>query len=157
MMVSFGFIALLFLLTLIAVFLFLTEIYFIPGLGIPGIIAAALSIAIFHFAFITYPPLAFCMLLIGVLIFGIGFYLLSRSSFIEKNSLKKTISGTTPNASLGIAPGMKGKASSRLNLTGKVFINDSYLEATSESGFIDADKDIQVTRIAGNKVFVKEI
>ena len=51
--------------------------------------------------------------------------------------------------------GDSGKTISRLNPTGKALINKLPLEVQTQDGFIDEEKDIVVTKVLQNKIYVK--
>lgn len=145
------------MLTLIAVVLYLTEIYFIPGLGFAGILAAAMTLAVLYFSFLVSPYLSVVLFSIGVLAFILGFWYLSKSKFIEKNSLHKTIDGRSPSHVNDIVEGMEGITLSRLTLTGNIQLGSLICEASSDGGFIDEGMPVIVVRKEGNKIFVRPV
>jgi membrane-bound ClpP family serine protease len=56
-----------------------------------------------------------------------------------------------------LSVGDKGFTISRCAPMGKALINDKFYEVSAYSDFIDQEKEIEIIKISGNKVFVKQI
>lgn len=149
-----------FLVILVAVVtaaLVLTEIFFIPGLGLMGIIGAGGFIAMEYFLFAEgMVSMAIFYALLSVVLFVVGFYLLSRNKFIQKVALKDSVDEVAVKLPEGVERGAKGVAESRLALVGTIRLGgETLVEAESEEGFIDEGEPIVISDIRNNKVFVK--
>ncbi|MDO4771464.1 NfeD family protein [Porphyromonas sp.] len=135
----------------------LIEIFFIPGTGLLGILAAAVYIAtIIYLWALGQWMILLSFMFLTLLLFGIGFYFLSRSRLLDKISLSKSIDEKIVNIPSDLSVGTEGLAESRLALSGRVRIGDKLFEATSESGLIDEKTPIVISRIESDKVFVKK-
>lgn len=137
--------------------LILLEIFFIPGIGILGIIGVGGFIGIEIYLFQEGQiSLAIAYAVLTIIIFLIGFYLLSRNKFIKKVELTDTVDEIAVKLPEGIAKGDTGITTSRLTLGGTIRIGkQTLLEAESEEGFIDEGEAIYISDIRNNKVFVK--
>lgn len=141
----------------VTVALVLAEIFFIPGLGLMGILGAAGFIGVEYFLFVEdMVGMAIFYALLSVVLFVVGFYLLSRNKFIQKVALKESVDEVAVKLPKGVERGAKGVAESRLALVGTIRINgETLVEAESEEGFIDEGEPIVISDIRNNKVFVK--
>lgn len=137
--------------------LVLAEIFFIPGFGLMGIIGGGGFIAVEYFLFTEgLVGMAIFYALLTMVLFVVGFYLLSRNQFIQKVALKESVDEVAVKLPKGVERGTKGVAESRLALVGTIRIDgDTLVEAESEEGFIDEGEPIVVSDIRNNKVFVK--
>lgn len=140
--------------------LVLGEIFFIPGVGLLGIIGVLTFIGVEGY-FIYSPQLTFAILYGGValLAFVIGFYLLSRNKFMKKVALTDTVDEVAVKLPSEVSKGGYAEAVSRLALVGTIRLDGSgtLVEAESEEGFIDERERVYISDIRGNKVFVKRL
>lgn len=139
--------------------LILLEIFFIPGIGLLGIIGVGGFIGIEIYLFQDgQTTLAITYAALSVLFFIIGFYFLSRNKFIKKVELTDTVDEIAVKLPAGIAEGDSGVTASRLALGGTIRIGkETLLEAESEEGFIDEGEAVYISNIRNNKVFVKRV
>ncbi|MDD7438212.1 MAG: NfeD family protein [Bacteroidales bacterium] len=137
--------------------LILLEIFFIPGIGILGILGVGGFIGIEIYLFQDGQiSLAITFAVLTIIAFLIGFYFLSRNKFIKKVELTDTVDTIAVQLPEGISEGDTGVTTSRLTLGGTIRIGkDTLLEAESEEGFIDEGEAIYISGIRNNRVFVK--
>lgn len=151
-------IILVFLAALIIVALILAEIFFIPGVGLLGIIGVLGFIGVGAFIVSTGEvTIAVIFGAVCVLLFILGFVLLSRNRFIKRVALTDTVDEVAVKLPTDWQVGAEGTAISRLTLSGEVQINGTRYEAESESGFIDEGEPIYISRIRKDKIFVKRV
>ncbi|MBR8769995.1 hypothetical protein IX308_000262 [Porphyromonas levii] len=137
--------------------LILLEIFFIPGIGLLGILGVGGFIGIEIFLVRSGQfTLAIAFAVLTIIIFLIAFYLFSRNKFIKKVELTDAVDEIAVKLPKGISEGDTGVTASRLTLGGTIRIGkDTLLEAESEEGFIDEGEPIYISNIRNNRVFVK--
>lgn len=137
--------------------LILGEIFFIPGIGIIGILGLGGFIGLeVYLIGEGLSAFAIWYAILSIILFVLGFYLLSRNKFFKKVELTDTVDEVAVKLPSGIAIGDKGIASSRLTLGGIVRIGkDTIVEAESEEGFINEGEAIYISDIRNNKIFVR--
>lgn len=146
------------LLLIVAVVLFLVEVFFIPGISIAGIGALAALAYANYYAFAYMGPVAgFTTLTISCVACIGSLFLFMRSKTLDKVSLNKNIdSKVDKHAEHSLKVGDKGIATTRLALIGYAEINDKIVEVRSTDGFIDEKSPVIVTRIRDGVVLVEE-
>lgn len=150
------------ILTLLAAILIaalvLAEIFFIPGVGLLGLIGIGGFLGVGYYL-ITLGEVTWAIIfaVVAILFFVLGFVLLSRNKVIKRVALTETVDEVAGMLPDDLAVGEVGKAISRLTLAGTVRINGIIFEAESEDGFIDAGETVVITRIKQNKVFVARV
>ena len=75
----------------------------------------------------------------------------------QRFSVKKVVEGKVNLRDEDIEVGHKGETVSNLRPAGKAMINGKRLEVTSLGEFLEANQEIEVIKISGNKIFVKPI
>lgn len=147
---------LVFLAALLVVALVLSEIFFIPGFGLLGVIGVLGFLGVGAYL-ISLGEVALAVIygVVCVLLFVLGFILLSRNGFMKKVALNDSVDEVAVKLPEGWYEGAKGVAVSRLTLAGEVQIEGKKYEAESESGFIDAGEAVYISRIRKDKIFVK--
>jgi membrane-bound ClpP family serine protease len=137
--------------------LFLIEFLIIPGISVAGIGAFILiAIAIF-FGYYTHGVTTGNYILlstgVGMIIF---FVFMLKMKTWQRFGLKSEINGRvgTVDKEL-IHVGDEGKTVSKLAPMGKAMVNNALYEVRSEGSYINANTDIKIIRIEGNKIFVE--
>lgn len=94
---------------------------------------------------------------IGTVVAFIGSIVVAfKSGTWRKMSLNEEItSKVNTDVEFQLKPGDRGLAVSRLAPMGKILVNDVYFEAKSESGFIDHNTEIIVSKIINKQAIVK--
>ena len=143
-------------LLLIGLILLLVEILFIPGTTVVGIFGFLVSLAGLVFAFLNF-DYAVALWISGlalILNFAAVWYGFS-SGVWKKLSLKSTQSGGAFDGRTdGLEVGMKGHAVSDIKPYGKASFNEIWVEVKSESGFIEVNTPVTITKIENNKISV---
>lgn len=149
-------IALVVLLIVLGIILLLVEFLIIPGVTVAGISGFILMISGIVLAYIYLGIReGNIVLLITLLINVFSIVLFFRSKTWKKAGLKSEIKGKVNLIESDIHPGMIGKTISRLAPGGNAVFNDKIVEVHSQNGFIDQNKDIVITHIKDNKIFIK--
>ena len=147
------------ILILVGILMLLLEILVIPGSGVAGIIGFGTMIAGIWLAYARISIQAGHITLgvtLGVSI--IGLLVALRSKTWNKAMLKTQIDGKVRTIDKGnLKVGDIGITVSRCAPMGKALFADNFFEVSAYSEFIDEDKDIEVLKISGNKIFVKQV
>ena len=147
--------------TLLLCGLFLIGIeIFVPG-GILGIFGAAALIAAGIIGFNIFPPWGGWLSLLSILVLtGIALFIWMK--FLPRSPIGKALSlaGGIQKKDHDDSPwkaGMTGTASCELRPAGKAVINGKRVDVIAVNGsFIAHDKPLEIVRVSGNRVYVKE-
>lgn len=147
------------LIVLVATLLLLVEVMLIPGFGFTGILGAAAMIGAVAYSFFVIGSLAgWITLLVTIAICVALFVWALYGKSLDKIALKKKIESTVKEDELTrFSVGDKGVSRTRLALIGEAEINGLIVEVKSESGLIDEGRPVEIVRISGDTVFVKNI
>lgn len=146
------------LLIILGIFLFLVEFLLIPGVTVAGIGAVILIVSAIYLAFVNHGVTMGLVSIGATLVLSLVILAISlRSRTWKKVMLDTKIDGTSHDLPEegSIAIGDKGKTITRLAPIGKVRVNDVVMEAKSISGYVDANTDVEVIKIAGTQLIVK--
>jgi membrane-bound ClpP family serine protease len=141
----------------IGLILVITEILFVPGTTLVGILGVVVTIGGIYYAFISFDS-QFAWIILGltlllnfsVLIFGF------RSGVWKKFALKESITSRAfDDRLLGLEVGMEGKAISDLKPIGKAEFLDRIFEVKSNSGLISVGSKVFITKLENNTIIVK--
>ena len=147
------------ILILVGILVLLIEILVIPGSGVAGIIGFALMVAGIWLAYSregVYAGHITLGITLGVSV--IGLILALRSKTWNKAMLSTEIDSKVNTIEKGnLVVGEKGKTISRCAPMGKALFNDQFFEVSAYSDFIDEGEEIEIIKIAGNKIFVKQV
>ncbi len=149
------------ILTLIAagLILLLVEVFLIPGISIAGIASCCCFIYVIYYAFSTIGTAAGIATIaastIGIIASIIWFM---KSKAVDKLSLHKTIDyKPTPLEGLNLSVGDTGITTTRLTLIGNAEFSNHIIEVQSADGFIDEKTPVEIYRIVGSIVYVKQL
>ncbi len=147
------------ILILVGLALLVLEILVIPGTGVAGIVGFASMAAGIWMAYTRQGLLAGNITLLVTLgINLVGLLLVLRSKTWNKAMLKTRIDGKVNTIAAGaLKVGDKGTTTSRCAPMGKALFNDTFYEVNAQGEFIDPEQDIEITKISGNKIFVKQL
>lgn len=138
--------------------LLVLEVLVIPGVGVVGFFGFALIVYSLYVAFAEHGVTAGVVTTVSTFFSSVLVIWLSlRSKTWRKISLETNINGrvnTIEEEDLHI--GDHGRTIGRIAPMGKAMINGKYFEVRSGGAFIDQEKEIIVSRIDGNQIFVKE-
>lgn len=140
---------------IVSVALILGELFYFPGFGLPGIVGILGMTGTCTYLFVTGQIwLMIGLLLLSIVLFVIGFYILSRSKVMNQIALDKEVKEQVNKLPEALYIGARGTTRSRLNLAGTVEIEGKLFEATSEQGFILEGTPIFISRMTRDKVYV---
>ncbi len=147
------------ILILVGLLMLLLEILVIPGSGIAGVIGFLLMAAGVWMAYTRQGAMdGHITLAVTLGINLVGLILALRSKTWKKAMLSKAIEGkvnTIDTAKLSI--GDIGKTVSRCAPMGKAVFNDEYFEVSALAEFIDQEVSVEILKISGNKIYIKQI
>ena len=145
------------LIILLGIILLLLEIFVIPGVGITAVIGIALLGIGIYFGYKINSNTGH-LIFAGTFLVSVALFTLSlRAKTWDRVSLKSEIEGKVNLVDVEIKAGDKGKTVSRLAPMGKVIINGQFAEAASLGDYINENSEIEVIKVEGNKIFVKNI
>ncbi|MDR1680460.1 MAG: hypothetical protein LBS12_01565 [Prevotellaceae bacterium] len=151
--------ALIITLIVLGIILLLVELLLIPGFGIagiPGIAALAGGVVMAYYtrgAVTGHIVLVSAILLCGLLVW----YAL-RSNTWKRLALHDNITAQAFDKpeDRGLSTGMKGVSITRLAPMGTVRFNNVKIEATAYEGIINPSRPVEIVKIDGIKIIVKE-
>lgn len=151
-------IILLIVLVIVAVLLFLAELFIVPGISIAGILSGCCIIYANYYAFNAFGATIGCITLVVSMIAFIGSLIwFMKSKTLDKLSLKKEISSTVKQAeSDNVQIGNTGISTTRLALIGYADFNGHIIEVKSTAEFIDAKTPIKIVRIVDGIILVEK-
>jgi len=145
------------ILILVGLLMLILEILVIPGSGIAGILGFILMAAGIWLAYTRQSVQAGHITLaitLGVNLTGL--ILVLRTKTWNKIMLKTKIDSKVRTfKSVDLKVGDKGKTVSRCAPMGKAVFNNKFFEVSALAEFIDENSDIEIIKIAGNKIFIK--
>ncbi len=145
------------LLVVVGVGLLLVELFLLPGFSVAGI-ASLLCLAGSVVAAYFYLGALAGHITLGVALVAcaLAIWIFMRNRTLEKMALKTDITSKVDLiADSQIAVGDTGVCVSRLAPMGKVRINNQEFEAKSQDEFLDAETEVEVLAIDGNKLIVR--
>lgn len=151
--------ALIITLIVLGIILLLTELLLIPGFGVAGILGIAALAGGVVMAYYTRGAATGHIVLAGALLFcGLLTGYALRAGTWKRLTLHDNITARVFEnpEDRGLSVGMKGVAITRLAPMGMVEINHVKIEATSYEGVIDPARPVEIVKIDGVKVVVKE-
>ncbi len=147
------------ILILVGLLMLLLEILVIPGSGVAGIIGFVLMAAGIWLAYTrqgVYEGHIALAVTLGVNL--IGLVLALRSKTWKKAMLDTRIDSKARTfKSVDLKVGDKGKTISRCAPMGKAVFYDQFFEVSALAEFLDENSDIEIVKIAGNKIFIKNL
>lgn len=152
-------IAIVVFIVIVSVFLIITEIFFIPGTTIFGIVG---TIALTLGLYIAFTKLGndwgYGSIGIALVAFGLFFMLGKRMTKSAEFTLSDSLTGRVNELEEGLAQvGDEGIAIGDMRPMGKAKLNNRKIEVYSTGAFIEKDTAVVVTRIVGNKIYVKPL
>ncbi|MCB0430875.1 MAG: NfeD family protein [Flavobacteriales bacterium] len=147
------------LILLLGLGLIILEFLVIPGTTIVGFLGAALVVAAVLFAYRDHGSTSgHVILAVSAVILGGMFILGFRAKTWERLSVRTEITGKVNVLEEGeVNPADKGKSISRLAPMGKAVFNEKMYEVQSTGAFIAEGTDVEVTKVSGNKIWVKQV
>lgn len=140
----------------IGLILVVTEILFVPGTTLVGIIGLIVTIGGVYYAFITFESqTAWVILGLTILMNFVVLFYGFRSGVWKKFALKESITSRAfDDRLLGLEIGMEGKAVSDLKPIGKAEFVERIFEVKSNSGLIPVGSKVIITKLENNTIIV---
>ncbi|RZS98298.1 NfeD family protein [Cecembia calidifontis] len=144
-------------LLIVGLLLVLTEILFVPGTTLVGLIGVFFTAGGIYYAFLKFDAqTAWIILLLAVVVNFSAIIYGFRSGVWSKFALKDTINSHAFDDRLqGLELGMEGTAISDIKPIGKAEIGDKIYEVKSDSGLIRAGTKIYIHKLENNKIIIK--
>ncbi|MEG0795590.1 MAG: hypothetical protein RR397_03635 [Odoribacter sp.] len=144
------------MLIVIGAVLVLLEFLVFPGVNVVGLLGFICIIAGIYFGYSYYGHIAGHFILLATAVFGGGvtWYVL-RTNTWKKLSLHTRLEGTVEGVDVSVEEGDLGKTLGRLAPMGNVMVRDMVVEAESQSGYIDENREVVVIKVYKNKIVVK--
>ena len=135
--------------------LLLLELLVVPGTTVVGVIGFILmSVGIWQ-SYIEYGWIWGSMILLLTLLISLGgLYYSLRSNTWNKAMLKTSINSKVNTDAVALAVGLEGITTSIINPMGKAIFNNKFYEVSSYGEFIEAEKEVKIVAIDGNKIFI---
>lgn len=151
-------IILLIVLVVVAILLFLAELFIVPGISIAGILSGCCIIYANYHAFSVFGTTIGCItLLVSVASFIGALVWFMRSKTLDNLSLKENITSTVKRSDdENIQVGDTGIATTRLALIGYADFAGHIIEVKSTAEFIDAKTPVKVARIVDGIILVEK-
>jgi membrane-bound ClpP family serine protease len=139
--------------------LLVLEVLVIPGVGVVGFFGFALIVISLYGAFSGHGITAGVITTIATFFSSVLVVWFSlRSKTWKKLSLNTDLTSKVNTIEEDeIHVGDKGITIGRIAPMGKAMVNGKYFEVKSGGAYIDPDRSIQVARIDGNQIYVKEL
>jgi membrane-bound ClpP family serine protease len=147
------------ILILVGILMMLIEILVIPGTGVAGIIGFGLMVAGIWLAYSSEGTMeGHITLAVTLGVSMLGLLVSLRSKTWKKAMLSTEIDSKVRTIDpQNVKVGDRGQTISRCAPMGKALFKDKFYEVSAYSDFIDQDKDIEIIKISGNKIFIKPI
>lgn len=144
------------MLILIGAILVLMEFLIFPGVNVAGVLGFICVAGGVYFGYGFYGAVTGHFILLGTVLFGVGatWYAL-RTKTWKRLSLKTRIDSVVEGVDESIHAGDVGASVGRLAPMGNVRVGELVVEAESQSGYVDADQEVEVVKVLKNKVIVK--
>ncbi|MDR0757913.1 MAG: NfeD family protein [Tannerella sp.] len=143
----------------IAVILFLLEIFLFPGVTLAGIGGALFAIGGVVYGYYSLGMTGGHVTLgASLVVYGVFFYWILRSKSLQRIALNTNIdSRLTSTRDLGLNPGDEGVTLSRLAPVGKARFGNTTVEARAMESFVDEHTPVVIVQVEGYQVIVKSI
>ncbi|MFB6341069.1 NfeD family protein [Saccharicrinis sp. FJH62] len=147
------------LLIVTGIFLFAVEFLLIPGITIAGIGGFLFIAAGIYFGYAEYgTPIGHYIFAASLVLTASGLYFMLRGKTWKRTMLNTNIEGKVPEINaLEVKIGDHAITTSRLAPIGKIKINDTFMEAKSQSGFIDQKTEVEIVKVFKTNVIVKPV
>ncbi|EOZ99274.1 hypothetical protein A33Q_0652 [Indibacter alkaliphilus LW1] len=144
-------------LILIGVVLLITEIIFVPGTTLIGILGLVFSGVGVYYGFVAFGNESGWIILSLTLLINFALLIYGfRSGIWTKFALKESITSRSfDDRLLGLEIGQQGKAVSDIKPFGKVEFGENIYEVKSDSGFIRVGTMVFISKLEDNKIIVK--
>ncbi|MDR1407314.1 MAG: NfeD family protein [Tannerella sp.] len=146
-------------LAIIAIILFLLEIFLFPGLTLAGIGGVLFAIGGVVYGYYTLGTVGgHITLAASLVVYSVFFYRILRSKSLRRIALNTNIDAKLASTrDMGLNPGDEGLTLSRLAPIGKARFGATTVEAKAMESFIDEQTPVVIMQVEGYHVIVKSI
>jgi len=143
----------------LALFLFIVELFLVPGTSLAGFLAAGCALYGIYYAFVHLGTTAgLITVLVTAVLLVLTIIAFMRSKALDRVSLHSEIDSNVANEDAKyVEVGDTGVTTTRLTLIGQADIGGHIVEVKSADGFLDAKTPVRVTRIADGYIMVEKI
>lgn len=135
--------------------LLLLELLVVPGTTVVGVIGFILMAVGIWQSYVEYGWIWGSMILLLTLLISLGgLYYSLRSNTWNKAMLKTSIKSKVNTEAISLSIGDEGITSSIINPMGKAIFDNKFYEVSSYGEFIEAEQDVKIVAIDGNKIFI---
>jgi membrane-bound ClpP family serine protease len=143
-------------LMLLGIILFILEMFLIPGVTVAAVAGGVAVTTSIIYAYKMGSFVGTLTLVFGLVAMTVFIWLIARSRFLDRMSLKTTIEGKVDVfKELAIKEGDEGVTISRLAPMGKVKVNGLVVEAKTEGGFVDENTPVVVVKVFKTNILVR--
>lgn len=145
-------------LILFGAILVLTELLFVPGITVVGLLGLVFSGLGVYYSYQVLEPEVATYVLIGTVLLNIAFLIFGfRAGVWNRFTLKDTINSRSFDDRLaGLEIGLEGWTKSDCKPFGKAEFGDVIYEVKSETGFIPVNTKVYIHKLEDNKIIVKQ-
>ena len=147
------------ILILVGLALLVLEILVVPGTGVAGIIGFAVMATGIWMAYTRQGAQAGHITLVVTLAINLIGLVLALRSKTWKRAMLSTVIKSKVNTieGAGLKVGIKGTTTGRCAPMGKAIFNNKFYEVSAMEDFIDPETAIEIIKITGSKIFIKQI
>ncbi|EKB49530.1 NfeD family protein [Cecembia lonarensis] len=144
-------------LLLIGLILVATEILFVPGTTLVGIVGLVFTAGGIYYAFLKFEPGDAWLVVVVTLVLNFSALVYGfKSGVWNKFALKEAITSRSFDDRLaGLEVGMDGKALSDIKPIGKAEFGERIYEVKSDAGLVRAGTKIYIHKLENNKIIIK--
>lgn len=141
----------------IGLILILTEIIFVPGTTVIGILGLIFTGVGIYYSFLKFDPsIAWVIVGFALLANFMALFYGFKSGVWNKFALKESMTSRSFDGRLlGLEVGMEGKSVSDIKPIGKAEFLEKIYEVKSDSGFISVGTIVFITKLEDNRIIVK--
>jgi membrane-bound ClpP family serine protease len=134
-----------------------TEILFVPGTTVVGVVGLVFTAGGLYYAFIRFDNKeAYIILVVTLLLNFTALVYAFKSGVWNRFALKDAITSRSfDDRLLGLETGMEGKALSDIKPIGKAEFNEKIYEVKSDSGLVRTGETIYIHKLENNKIIIK--
>lgn len=149
---------LIFVILFFGTLLILLEIFFLPGfvVGLLGFILCAWASfeAFQQLGILAGSIIVLVTISLNIILAYIGLKNLHKSPISMKEKIDSKVNEFKD---YGLKPGDRGKAITALRPEGKAVFGENFITVWAFTGFIEQETEIEVVRVADNKIFVTQL
>ncbi len=146
-------------LIVLGILLILLEFFVVPGVTVAGVGGLILLILSIYFSYDTFGYTMGNIVLLSVFLsIALLFFIAHKTGAWKAITLNTEVKGKSKSkVGENIKVGDLGKTVSRLAPMGTIMVNKELCEAATNGTFLDENVEIEIVKIKGNKIIVKQV